>query len=57
MISVKRSNLTSFFKAAYHAYPGSVKKQTESSSYTSRHMLQKFSNTSANNNGLLSTYK
>ena len=36
--------------AACHANPGEVQKQAGSSSFISRHMLQKFPNTSANNN-------
>ena len=53
-ISFKRSNFTLiFFKAAFHANPGAVRKRVWSSSYISRLIFRKFSNTSANNNVLL----
>ena len=45
-MSVKRSNFNLvFFKAACHANPGAVRKQVRSSSYISRHIFQKFSDT------------
>ena len=51
---VNKSNFTFvFFKAACHANTGAVRKQAGLSSYISRHIFQKFSNTSASNNGLL----
>ena len=54
LISVKRSNFTLvFFKAACHANPGAVRKQTGSGSHISRQIFHKFSNISANNNVLL----
>ena len=46
-----------FFKAAYHANSGAARKRAGSSSYISRHIFRKFSNTSANSNVLLWTYK
>ena len=50
-ISVKRSNFTlAFFKGACHANPGAKRNFAGSSSYISRHIFRKFSNTSANNN-------
>ena len=50
-ILVKRSNFTLvFFKVACHASPGAKINLAESSSYISRHIFLKFSNTSANNN-------
>ena len=50
-ISVKGSNFTlAFFKAACHANPVEFRKQAGSSSYISRYLFQKFSNTSADNN-------
>ena len=46
-MSVKRSNLTlAFFKATCHVN----QKRTVSSSYISRHIFRKFSNTSVSNN-------
>ena len=50
-ILVRRFNFTLvFFKAACHASPGGKINLAESSSYISRHIFLKFSNTSANNN-------
>ena len=58
LISIKRSNPTFvFFKAAYHANPGGERNFAGSTSYISRHVFLKFSNTSANNNVLLWTCK
>ena len=49
--SGKRSNfILVLFTAAYHANPGAERKRVGSSSYFSRHIFWKFSNTSANNN-------
>ena len=39
-----------FFKATCYDNPGSVRKFAGSTSYISRHIFRKFSNTSANNN-------
>ena len=41
-----------FFKAACHGNPGAVRKGAVRSLYISRHVTQKFSNISANNNVL-----
>ena len=50
-ISAKRSNFTlSYLEAAFHANPGAKRKREGSSSYISRRIFQKFSNTSGNNN-------
>ena len=50
-ISVKRSNFTLiFFKAAFHTNHGAERNFAGSSSYISRHIFRKFSDTSANNN-------
>ena len=46
-----------FFNAACYTNPGAVRKRAGSSSYISRHIFRKFSNTSANNAALLQTYK
>ena len=57
LVSVKRSNFTLFlFKAACHANPGAEGNYGGSSSYILRHIYQKFSDTSANNNVRLWTY-
>ena len=49
-ISVKRFNFTlAFLEAACHAYPKAGRNFAGSSSYISRHIFLKFSNTSANN--------
>ena len=58
MIPVKRSNFTLvFFKAAFHANPGAERNFAGSISYFLRHIFQKFSKTSANNNVSLWTYQ
>ena len=50
-ISVKRSNFTLvFLTAACYADPHTVRKEAGSSSYISRKIFRKFSNTSANKN-------
>ena len=50
-LSVKRSNFTLVvFKAACHANSGAERNFAGSSSYILRHILLKFSNTSANSN-------
>ena len=47
---VNSSNFTSVFsKADYYVDPGSVRKRAGSSSYISRHIFRKFSNTLGNN--------
>ena len=57
-ISVKRSNFTSFFlKATSHGNPGTGRNFAGSNLYILRHIFLKFSNTTANNNILLWTYK
>ena len=42
-----------FFKAACHSNHEAVRKRTGSSSYISKHVFQKFSNKSPNNDKLL----
>ena len=55
-ISVTRSNFgLVFFKAPWYANFCAVRTQAGSSLYISRHTIQKFSNTSVNNNVLLWT--
>ena len=50
-ISVKRSNFTLvFFKVGCYANRGAVEKPAGLSSYISRHIFRKFTNTLANNN-------
>ena len=57
-ISVKRSNITLvFFKATCHANPRAERKFAGSSSHFLKHIFLKFSNTTANDNVFLSTYK
>ena len=46
-----------FFKAACYATSGDERSFTESGSFISRHIFLKFSNTSANNDVSLWTYK
>ena len=49
-LSVINSNsILVFFKHAFHANPGALKKRAGSSSYLSMHLSLKFSNTSASN--------
>ena len=49
-LSVNNSNFTSVvFKQACHDNPGADKKYAGSSSYISKHLFLKFSNTSASN--------
>ena len=51
LISVKRNNLTLvFFNAACHANLSEIRNRTRLSTCISRHLSQKFSNTSTNNN-------
>ena len=58
LIPLKRSNFNLvFFRTACHANPGADIKFTGSSLCISRHIFRKFSNSSANNNVLLWTYK
>ena len=58
LMLVKKSNFPLvFFNSTCHANPGAVRKQAGSSSYISKHIFQKFSNASSNNNLLLSTYE
>ena len=56
LVLVNRSSFN-FFKTTCHANPGKVRKGVGSSSYLSRHVFQKLSNTSANNNVSLRTHK
>ena len=57
-ISVKRCNFTLVcFTVACHANRGVERNFAGTSSYSFRHIFLKFSNTSANNNVLLWTYK
>ena len=50
-ISIRRSNFTLvFFKAGYHANPGTERNFARSGSYILIHIFLKFSNTSASNN-------
>ena len=50
LISIKRYNfILFFFKAAFHVNPGAVINQAVPSLYISRHIFQKFSNTSGTN--------
>ena len=57
-ILVKRSTFTlALFGVAPHVNFGLVGKQARSCSFISRRIFRKYSNTSANNDALLLTYK